>query len=69
MRNQKNVLIDPKPSRLWLKILIGLSLPIVLIIVAILALQIWDNGFGVGRRCKHEIGFWGKLWCGISETY
>jgi len=52
-----------------LKLLIGLTLPVVLIIVAILALQIYCRGFERGLRCEQEVGFWGKLRCGISETY
>ncbi|MEW6112143.1 MAG: hypothetical protein AB1664_08445, partial [Thermodesulfobacteriota bacterium] len=61
--------IKPAPRRLWLKLFIGLTLPIVLIIVAILALQIYLNGFAGVPRCKGEVGFWSKLWCGVAETY
>jgi hypothetical protein len=41
----------------------------VLIIVGILLLEIYLNGFFGAPRCKHAIEFWGKLWCGISGTY
>ncbi|MEW6532819.1 MAG: hypothetical protein AB1473_18460 [Thermodesulfobacteriota bacterium] len=69
MSDKENAAIEPKRRPPGLRILIGLGLFIALIIVAILALQVYLNGFAGVPRCKDEIGFWGKLWCGVAETY
>jgi len=38
-------------------------------IALVLCLQIYSNGFTDFGRCKDEIGFLRKLWCGITGTY
>jgi hypothetical protein len=64
MMNQ-NVPIRPRSASPWLKVLIGLSLPI----VAYCILGIYYNGFADERQCGHEEGFIRKLVCGVYSMY
>jgi hypothetical protein len=53
---------------LLLKIVMGFSVPVAIIVALCLVLEIWGFGFEKAQ-CQHERGFFRKLWCGISATY